>query len=163
MKFDTGMRALGELKQVVRFALTAGLATAVHLTIAEALTLARIAPSSFVANAVAFGPAVIVSYLAQRRVTFRSQGSAARFLALALAGFALNNVVLLGVTHQGVPAALELLLSGVASPALSYIGSRQLVFAQKKRLAECSEPLSQSKSKDKPTEAGLRRMLTLRG
>jgi hypothetical protein len=98
-----------------------------------------------------------------RSVDLRFAARAARFLALALAGFALNNVVLLGVTHQGVPAALGLLLSGVASPALSYIGSRQLVFAQKKRLAECSEPLSQSKSKDKPTEAGLRRMLTLRG
>jgi putative flippase GtrA len=140
-KSGTNMRALSELKQVVRFGLAAGLATVVHLTIAETLTLGQLVPSSFVANAVAFGPAVIVSYLAQRRFTFRSQGSAARFLALALAGFALNNIVLLGVTYQGVPSALGLLFSGLASPVLSYIGCRQLVFAQKeKRLAIAASP-----------------------
>jgi putative flippase GtrA len=127
------MRALSELKQMVRFFLTAGLATAVHLAIAEALTLARVVPSSLVANAVAFGPAVIVSYLAQRRFTFRSQGSVARFLALALGGFALNNIVLVGVMHQGVPAALGLLFSGLASPALSYFGCRHLVFSKKEK------------------------------
>jgi putative flippase GtrA len=130
------MRTLNELKQIFRFVLAAGLATGVHLIIAEALVLSRLMPSALGANAVAFVPAVAVSYFAQRRFTFRSQGSTPRFLALALAGFALNNLVLLDVTGQGFPCPLGLLVSGLASPVLSYIGCRQLVFAQKKRPAE---------------------------
>jgi putative flippase GtrA len=127
------MRLLKELKQVFRFALAAGLATGVHITLAEALLFSRLLPSSLGANAVAFLPAIVVSYFAQRRFTFRSQGSALRFLALAVAGFALNNLVLLGVTWQGLPGTAGLLVSGFASPVLSYVGCRQLVFARKRK------------------------------
>jgi putative flippase GtrA len=127
------MRAVTELKQVLRFGLTAGLATGVHLSIAEILILSGSLPTSFEANIVAFVPAVIVSYWAQRCFTFRSQGSVSRFFTLAVAGFALNNFVLLGVSMHGVPGPIGLLVSGLASPALSYVGCRQLVFAQKEK------------------------------
>lgn len=132
------MRALNELKQVSRFILSAGLATAVNVAVAETLVLSRIVSSPFAANAIAFLPAVVVSYWAQRRFTFRSQGSGVRFLALAMGGFAVNNLALFGVTAQGAPPVAGLLVSVLASPALTYIGCRQLVFAQKKRLAEAS-------------------------
>jgi len=133
VKVFVTMHAATELKQVLRFGLTAGLATGVHLVIAEILILSGSLTISFGANIVAFVPAVIVSYWAQCRFTFRSQGRVSRFLALAMAGFALNNLVLLGVSMRGVPGPIGLLVSGLVSPVLSYIGCRQLVFVQKEK------------------------------
>ena len=121
---------MNELLRILRFALAAGLAALTHLLIAETLVLARLVGSAFLANLIAFGPAVVVSYLGHRNYTFRTAGSLGRFLALAMTGFALNNGVLAMLLILSVRPALSLLLAAAISPVMMYVGCRQLVFTR---------------------------------
>lgn len=119
-----------ELRQLIRFGLAAGLATLVHLAIAEAVLLLAPSTSVFKANLVAFLPAVAVSYLGQRHFAFRSSGKVTNFVVLAILGFSLNNLLLVLVTAQGIPAPVGLPLAVLASPVLTYLGCRQWVFSR---------------------------------
>lgn len=119
---------MNELFRIFRFALTAGLAAMTHLLVAETLVLAKMVGSAFEANIMAFIPAVAVSYLGHRNYTFKTRGSVGRFLVIALAGFALNNVALALLLNMSVSPAVSLLLAATLSPVLMYVGCRQLVF-----------------------------------
>ena len=83
--------------QMGRFALVGGAATAVHLAVGGSAIGAGVPP--LVANAVAFVAAFAASFAGHYGFTFAGNGAAfggslARFLAVALLGFALNQGLL---------------------------------------------------------------------
>lgn len=139
-----------------KFTLVAGLAAAVHLLTAEGLLMQPPAISVFKANCLAFIPAVLVSYLGHRRFTFAQEGSLVRFLLLAVTGFALNNVVLMGVIQAGMPTSLAVLLAAAASPVLMYLGCRRLVFIRSQQWKRPAEA-GLGDEKQAHTKVGLRR------
>ena len=80
-----------------RFALVGGAATAVHLAVGGSAIAAGVPP--LVANTVAFGAAFAASFAGHYGFTFAGNGAAfggslARFLAVALLGFAVNQGLL---------------------------------------------------------------------
>lgn len=96
-----GVRRLGTAARLWRFGVVGVAATIVH--VAVGMTLHHGAGASPLwANGVAFSVAVIVSYLGQTRLTFpeATAGGAAffRFVAVALFGFGLNQLIVWIVT-----------------------------------------------------------------
>lgn len=117
-----------ELARIARFSMVASVAAMIHLSIAEILVLTHTIEVVLLANLIAFCPAVVFSYWGQRAYAFKTNGNFCYFLGLALAGFVLNNLVLLFAISCRVPPALSLLLAALGSPVLMYVGCRRLVF-----------------------------------
>jgi putative flippase GtrA len=115
------------LRELASFAAVGVAATATHYAVALGLNgLLHVAPLK--ANIAAYLCAVIVSYLGNARLTFRAGplGAAqfARFAAVSLTGFAINQaVVWAGLTWAGWPYAVALvpalLLAAAATFALA--------------------------------------------
>lgn len=128
------------LSQMARFAAVGGAATATHvalgLGLAEGLGLAP-----FWANLSAFAAAVLVSYFGNLIWTFR-MGSAGlarlpRFLLLALAGLAANQLIVFALVDLAVwPYRAALGIVVLVVPALSYLGSRLWVFDEARGVKE---------------------------
>ena len=121
-----GLRRLG------RFAVAGGIATAVH--VATGLGLhggAGLSP--LWANAIAFAAAVVVNFAAQARLTFPDAPARGpeflRFVAVALAGFALNQAIVWAVTGPlARPYWVALLLALAVVPGLSFRAMRRWAF-----------------------------------
>lgn len=115
---------------LARFGGVGMLATIVHLGAAALAFFLWPDISPFVANLVAFLLAFQVSYYGHRRFTFRKDGSALRFFALALGGFALNNGVLaflLGLTS--LDGFITIVIATFTVPLLVYLAARFWAFA----------------------------------
>lgn len=110
------MRVLGE---IVRFGLTGGAATLMHLGVGLGLHYA-LGVGAFAANFFAFGCALLVSYLGNSRFVFPGSsggsGAFARFSAVAVLGLCLNQaIVFVGVGLWDRPywQALAVVVSAV--------------------------------------------------
>lgn len=122
------VRLSNELLTASRFAIVGAVATVVHMTVVWVLASAY-AVQVFVANLAAFGCAFAFSFAGHHWWTFRSSGSARRrlirFSAIALAGFALNSVILSIVLWTGLLSPPNSALVAVAVvPAISFVFSR---------------------------------------
>lgn len=111
----------------LRFILVGGLATLVHILVAGSL-LALFTLQPYVANLIAFLVAFGVSYCGHRYLTFARQGSILRFLAVAIAGFALNNLLLTGLLALGLSAFLAIVVATALVPVFSYLASSLWAF-----------------------------------
>lgn len=111
----------------LRFILVGGLATLVHILVAGTL-LALSALRPYGANLVAFLVAFGVSYCGHRYLTFARQGSILRFFVVAIAGFALNNLLLTGLLALGLSAFLAIVVATALVPVFSYLASSLWAF-----------------------------------
>ncbi len=120
-KPDSGM---GLAARLGRFGVVGIVATAVH--VAAGLGLHHLAGASPLwANGIAFSVAVVVSFLGQSRLTFpeaTADGAAfVRFVAAALLGFGLNQVIVWAVTSPlDAPYWVALLAVLVSVPAINF-------------------------------------------
>ena len=120
------------LRQVARFAVVGGAATATHLCVG--LLLAEgLAMAPFWANFAAFSAAVLVSYFGNLVWTFAMAaagfGRLPHFLVVALCGLAANQaIVFAAVNIAGWSYRLALAIVLLVVPALTYLASRQWVF-----------------------------------
>lgn len=119
--------------QAVVFGAVGLTASLTHFLAASALFSLAAVPI-FYANVVGFSLAFLVSYLGHYHLSFRSTAPAlsalARFLAVALIGFALNNVVLFAL-HAGLGFHELVALAGaiVVSAGFVFILSKLWAFA----------------------------------
>lgn len=121
------------LGPALRFGLTGGAATLVHLGVAIALIRSGTAP--LIANAAAFATAFAVSFLGHHLFTFAGHGAAAgrafgRFAIVAAIGFLVNETVLYLLPGIGLagPGHAVLISTGVAA-LCSFVLSRGWAFA----------------------------------
>lgn len=117
--------------QSLRFAVVGLAATAVHVGVALALAAAGWAP--LWANFVAFGAALALSYFGNHGWTFGAGGRHGhhfpRFVALALAGLALNQaIVFIAVERAGWSFGAALAVVVLVVPVLSFALNRVWVF-----------------------------------
>ncbi len=117
--------------QLLRFSSVAIVAALVHLGLATLLVAPAQGLPPLAANFLAFLPAVVVSYVGHRWLTFRQPGSPRRFFLLAFGGFALNNQLLLVALAFHVEAPVALVLAALGGPPLMFLGSRKLVFSRR--------------------------------
>ena len=89
------------MRRLATFGLVGVAASLIHFLLATIL-LEWLAMSVFLANVAGFAAAFMVSYLGHYHLTFRSAASHAtalgRFVMVALAGFAINNICLAVLT-----------------------------------------------------------------
>lgn len=122
-------RLLAEVATLVRFGGIGMIATLVHIAVAGVVLWCWPPLSPFVANLIAFLVAFQVSLWGHRRFTFRQQGKWHRFLLVAAAGFALNNVILAALITAGSIAGFgAIVISTFAVPLLMYIAARFWAF-----------------------------------
>jgi putative flippase GtrA len=118
--------------KLLRFGLVGIAATAIYAVLALAggavLGLGAVA-----ASIAAYGIAGLFSYLAQKRLTFRSDGDhareAPRFGLLALAGWAIAAGAPALLTGQlGLPAVVPIAVTCVLVPVVNFLAMDRLVF-----------------------------------
>ena len=121
------------LGSLLRFSLTGGAATLVHLAVAMLLIQLYVQP--LFGNAVAFAVAFMVSFLGHHLFTFAGHGDAAsrtlrRFAVVAGVGFLVNETLLflLLITGPLDPKAAVFLSTGCAA-ASTFVLSRHWAFA----------------------------------
>ncbi len=92
-------------RQLFRFLIVGGIATAVHYALLMALVYAGVAPVP--ASSAGFVLGAIVNYMLNRHFTFasarRHREAVPRFAATALAGLAINGTLMWLFTAAGVP------------------------------------------------------------
>jgi putative flippase GtrA len=122
--------------QYLRFGIVGLGATLTHaLIFVTAIELAGMAP--LLANLVAFGIAVLVSFFGHCHWTFRRAGAAGpgvralvRFVVVALTGLLLNSLIVYGIVHLlGWPYPIALLLMVSLVPLVVFALSRAWAFA----------------------------------
>ncbi|EKT4523094.1 GtrA family protein [Pseudomonas putida] len=112
----------------LRFILVGGIATIVHMSFAT-VALALVADlSPFLANLIAFAVAFLVSFYGHRHLTFLTRGNIRRFLVVAVAGFALNNLILYAILVLGVPKLISIIIATACVPVMSYLVSSLWAF-----------------------------------
>ena len=116
--------ALAEARRIIRFGMVGVAATLTHIAVANAV-LALLIGSAYVASAVGFAVAFVVSYLGHYHFTFAKNGrhgqSLPRFFLVALTGFLGSLLVLKVIAAQGaIPQAVSLTLSILVIPGLTY-------------------------------------------
>jgi putative flippase GtrA len=123
---------MGEADRILRFGVVGLTATAVHVTVFFVLT-DGFAVDPTLATAVAFLGAMVVSYLANRRWTFRFRGAHrrtfGRYATVAVVGAALNALIMrVATTNLGWHKNAGLLAVLAVVPAFSYLGNRYWSF-----------------------------------
>lgn len=114
--------------QIIRFCVVGGLATFVHMIVAISLVHAGARLGVWAVNLISFTAAVWVSFLGHRYFTFKSDGSAVKFVVTAMVGFAVNNICLTLVywlTNAELPS---IIVAATLSPAVVFFISRLWVF-----------------------------------
>ncbi len=120
--------------QAVRFGAVGGAASVTHVTVA--LTLIEHAGLPILtANGLAFIVAVLVSYIGNHSWTFTRVGHherhLPRFLAISLAGLALNQVIVFTTaTVAGLPYLVGILIVIAVVPVLTFVLSRSWAFIE---------------------------------
>lgn len=117
---------------VVRFTLTGGAATLVHLAIA--MLLIRLGTAPLISNAAAFTIAFLVSFWGHHRFTFAGHGtgtwrSLRRFVIVAGAGFIINELAfVLLLIFSAVSAEKSLFISTLTAAMCTFLLSRYWAF-----------------------------------
>ena len=130
---DTGSRGL--LGQLLRYAITGGLASAVNIGVYWALAAGGLDPN--LAWAIGFAAAVAVGYVVHSRWSFRGHGrrdnparTGGRFVAVSLVSFALNQFwVWLLVQHLDLPLWAPYPLVLGVTPLVVFALNRRWVFS----------------------------------
>ena len=123
---------LSEFFRVSRFAIIGIAAAIVHIGIA--LSLVRFSDlHPFLANAIAFLTAFLVSFFGHYYWTFRCSGdprrTMARFFGLSLSGFVVNNAVLGVLLESGkLSVYVAMFLAACVIPVFTYLLSRLWIF-----------------------------------
>lgn len=123
---------LSELFRMSRFAIIGIIAAIVHIGIA--LLLVRFTGMNpFLANAIAFLTAFLVSFFGQYYWTFRCSGdprrAMVRFFGLSLSGFVVNNAVLGILLESGkLSVYVAMFLAACVIPVFTYLVSRLWIF-----------------------------------
>ena len=121
------------MKQAARFGLVGIIATAVHMSVGASMILAGVGP--LLSNCLAFLIAFGVSFAGHFRYTFYGQASApgrafCRFMAVAVAGFLINQSILaVLVQATALPAELCLLVSTGIAAVSTFVLSKRWAFA----------------------------------
>lgn len=127
------MKGVDELKKLFRFAFVGAAATLVHLGVAQSLLLLT-GLNAYIANIAGFLCAFLLSYVGHYFFTFRHTGAhsaaIAKFLMLAIGGFALNNVILTTGILLGVPAYISLFFATAVPPLAVFLVSRFVIFTE---------------------------------
>lgn len=116
-----------EVRQAGRFGLVGLAATLLHLTLAQAALWLGTGPLA--GNLIGFVAAFVLGLLGHYHFTFPGRGPFGRALrrygAIAVAGFLVNNVVLIGLVALGwVSEAAALAIAILLVPALTFLASR---------------------------------------
>lgn len=120
-----------EAKTAMKFSLVGGSATIAHLSIAAVLSALFPTLSEFVINCCGFAVAFQISLFGHRRLTFRTRGKARRFFLLAVAGFALNNLVLaMLLATTSLSGFWPIGISTLTVPLITYVGARLWAFRE---------------------------------
>ena len=118
----------GAVRRIGRFGIVGLAATAIHLAVAQAaLLFAGLSP--FAANVAGFLVAFLAGFAGHQWFTFRSatplRQAFRRYGAIALTGFAVNNIILAGLVATGfVSEALALAFAILIVPAGTFLASR---------------------------------------
>lgn len=120
--------------QAFRFAVVGGAATVTHVGVAVTL-IERVGISVLSANGLAFLVAVFVSYFGHHSWTFTRDGyhdrHLPRFIAISLAGLALNQAIVFSVvTLAGFPYLVGVLVVVSIVPVLTFVLSRSWAFVE---------------------------------
>lgn len=127
------MRA--RLGEIARFGSVGLAATAVHAGVYAVLVSSGAAAGPQASNLIAFAVAFVVSFLGHHNFTFRNSGrsaggAAARFLVVALAGYALNaGFVALTTGALAEPPLVAVLFMLFVTPVVTYVLSKLWAFA----------------------------------
>jgi putative flippase GtrA len=133
------MRLIGEHReiagQLVRYALTGGLASIVNIGVYWVLAAGGMDPN--LAWTIGFAAAVLVGYVVHSRWSFRGHGrrdnlarTGSRFVAVSLVSFALNSFwVWLLVRYLGLPLWSPYPLVLAVTPLIVFALNRRWVFA----------------------------------
>ncbi len=122
------------LAQALRFGGVGGLATSVHVL--SALVSSKVLQlSAQQANLTGFATAVLVSYFAHARFTFRSESSSVeqflRFVVVAFAGLAVSSLTVALCTEKfGLSLVAAMMAVAVLVPASSFLAMRFWVFTR---------------------------------
>jgi putative flippase GtrA len=122
----------GVALQYVRFAGVGALATSVHVTL-FAVLLELLPISALVANLVAFGAAVLLSFAGHCRWTFRLRGghgpALRRFSVVAVLGLGLNSAIAYGIVDRlGWHYAYAVVPIATITPVTLFLLSRRWAF-----------------------------------
>jgi putative flippase GtrA len=115
--------------EIVRFAIVGAAATLVHATLNIVLLSFWPDGIAYLINFASFAAAFVVSYGGHSWFTFGRRGGLGKFLAAALAGFALNNLLLALLLAATDNTVLALTVATCAAPALVYVLGKYWVFA----------------------------------
>jgi putative flippase GtrA len=120
--------AISELLRAGRFALVGLGATLIHLAVAQA-ALAMDVLSPLSANLLGFCVAFVAGFLGHHHFTFERSAAFGtafrRYGVIALIGFLVNNVVLIGLTRGGyLGEATALTIAILIVPAGTFVASR---------------------------------------
>lgn len=124
--------ARDEVGKAVRFGVVGVGATLTHLAVAQ--TALAVGLSPLIANVIGFTMGFLTGLLGHHHFTFPGTGpfgrAFRRYGVIALAGFGINNAVLLGLEATGrVSPQFSLTVAILIVPALSFIASRYWGFA----------------------------------
>ncbi|OHV13022.1 GtrA family protein [Kushneria phosphatilytica] len=123
--------AKNDAAKPLRFMFVGGIATLVHMCVAAAVLSARPESSAFLANVIAFVVAFLASFYGHRHLTFSTRGSMRRFFIVAVAGFALNNVILSIGLALSAPKLIAIIIATAFVPVLTYLASSMWAFKKK--------------------------------
>ena len=119
-----------------RFVVAGGLNTALGYVLLRALLagFAGLPYAVALANAVSYAIGIAVSFVANRRWTFRSRGSARgelpRFVAAHVGVLCLSSALMqAGVSRAGLPLLVCFLLVAPVTTAINFVVQRRWVFA----------------------------------
>lgn len=115
-----------------RFVLIGGAATFVHIFIASSILLAFQSVSPYLANFLAFIVAFVFSFYGHQYVTFRSEGSAWKFLVVAISGFLINNLMLTIMIMLAFSDVVAVMVATLCVPIFTYLASALWVFKKRK-------------------------------
>jgi len=125
--------------QVLRFGAVGAAASATHVAVALIL-IEQVGLPIMTANGLAFAVAVLLSYIGNHSWTFVRAGNherhLPRFIAVSLAGFALNQAIVFATVRlAGFPYLVGILVVIVVVPALTFLLSRSWAFIELKTRA----------------------------
>ena len=126
----SSMMKNGGVFELLRFAIVGGLATIVDLAVTFTMVYGLdMGQHENIVTSLAFAIAFFVSYFGHRFFTFHKNGSALKFLALALSTLVLRNVIVWGLTEFHIMRGIApLILAMALVTIITYIVSKFGIF-----------------------------------
>ena len=127
-------RWLHEALTALRFGIVGILATLVHYgTLTSLLSYAGMGPVP--SNFIAYGLAVVVSFVGHHYWTYRARGpvivSFVKFLSASFAAFLVSTLLLVALLHVQTPKPIAAFLAVAIVPVITFVAFRLWVFRQR--------------------------------